>query len=235
MKIYLYILSVNILFITVAILAQAESQLSAVHNLCAMTRFLYNLFLCMVAGHMCRNHIARLVAMVRVWLLKHTTKKAILASPSVKDYRLEHALLAASKASILTDGLPGTISVEWLPGKRSTGALLALVITPLPGFIHLVKDEYVAYLTETHGEYHISIVFEQDICTTKFTNEQNARIRAAVQAIFARWNGVRGNIPINNISKNCTAAIGGDIPRDMNLLYLHRIGQYNGRQLHISM
>ena len=204
-------------------------------------RLCCKLLLGIIAGHMCLDHVKRVVAVMRLWMLKkHASQKTIVAppikdSPTEADFRLEEPELTARKAQILANGLPVNISVQWLKGKDLTNPLLALVVTPLPGFVHLVKKEYITYLTETFGEYHISIVFKQDISPMNFSGEKNARIQAAMEAVFARWNGVYGTIPVDKISRKCTAAIGGDILRDMNLLMLHDTGSYEGRELHVSM
>ena len=190
---------------------------------------------------MCFDHVKRVVAAMRLWMLKkHASQKTIVAapikeSPTEADFRLEEPELTAKKAQILARGLPVTIAVKWLNGKDRTNPLLALVATPLPGFVHLVKKEYITYLTKTFGEYHVSIVFKKDILPMNFSGEKNVRIQAAMDAVFTRWNGVCGTIPVDNISRNCTAAVGGDILRDMNLRMLHDTGSYYDRELHISM
>ena len=128
------------------------------------------------------------------------------------------------KRRICRDGQPCTITVEFMPAKHGEEALLALIIHPLPGYVHLVTN--VEECLHAYGEYHISICQESLV-----TDDDIARLEASFE-------GKAHDLTIGYIAKNSGYQELADSVVTHNStvrrLHSHPLAWYRDRQLHIS-
>ena len=122
------------------------------------------------------------------------------------------------KAQIVEVGQPARLEVCVLDG-----ALVALVVHPLEGFIHLVQDpeECIA----AYGPYHISIA-QVELVTEETLAE-----------LSARWDGMEVVLPICNVRNEGYMELGEcPLSRDpvIRALHDHKEDWYRDRTLHIS-
>ena len=158
-----------------------------------------------------------------------------LRAAQLAAYRLKPGQAVAAKTAILRYGLNVSISVQWLADLDPENPLLALVITPLKGFVHLVQAPKVSTLTKDAGMYHISIGFKHDIDEAIANGYPHLCYNKAVQRIFKRWDGFVGTIFVNAITGEGCVEVGSSVQKDWNIYNLHKCSAYYDRKLHISM
>lgn len=116
-------------------------------------------------------------------------------------------------------GLPARLRLQYL------GELLALVVEPLPGFVHLVREELVPDACRRFEPYHISLC------------ERRRVQRRLLEKARRRWDGWTGTIPAAYVSEQQGGGyieVGGALQQCPVLKALHRQGMYKTRRLHIS-
>ena len=126
---------------------------------------------------------------------------------------------ARRKEHIRRYGLPARLRVRYLDD------LLALVVEPLPGFVHLVHEELVPDACRRFQPYHISLC------------ERNRVKRRLLAKAHRRWDGWEGVVPAAYISPQEGGGyieVGGALRWCPILRALHRRGMYKRRRLHIS-
>jgi hypothetical protein len=92
----------------------------------------------------------------------HLTKKAAANRPMPSSVELRP--LELNKFKTRVDLTRAILSVDFLPPlKEENGRLLALVLHPQEGFVHLVHKTHLDTLFKHCGPYHISLCFEADL------------------------------------------------------------------------
>ena len=125
------------------------------------------------------------------------------------------------KALILERGQHVRVEVQWL------GNLLALVITPLEGFTHLIHEHLVEEATRRYGPYHVSLIKYRDFSA-------QPECAAAFEQLQAYWDGWEGWMPIAEIRSAGYLLLAGAFAACPYIELLHSRGQYSTWGKHIS-
>ena len=127
------------------------------------------------------------------------------------------------KRLIKDQGQPAQLDVAFLDGWQPGDELLALIVTPLEGWIHLVQDP--AECVAAFGPYHVSI------CQASLASEED------VQALRDRFAGLQLKIPVQAILNEGFLELGEcAITQDETFrrLHGHPHAWYRDRSVHIS-
>ena len=133
---------------------------------------------------------------------------------------------ARRKAYLKEHGLPARLRME-----KMDGCLWALVITPLPGWVHLVRGPCVREAVKRFGAYHVSICYDSDV---------KADAAHHLEAALRRWGEWQGVLTAEWVSPKAgkgyfELSAAGPFRTCPHLTALHRSGSYADRELHISM
>ena len=124
------------------------------------------------------------------------------------------------KAYIRARGLPARLRLTFL------GDLLALVVEPLPGFTHLVREALLPEALRRYGPYHISLCFRE---------EAQEGLVVAAAAAWDGWEGTLWPRYLSEAEGGGYFEVGGWLAACPHLQALHSGGWYRDRALHISM
>ena len=131
-------------------------------------------------------------------------------------------------ARINQDGLPVRLHVKALPW--SWRDLLAIQVSPQPGFVHLATMAKVVNHFHEGRNYHISL------CKMSDLGEGG---EAAYQRIRQRYNGELGilSVHVTNSAANLTSNsdLSQSLLNDPDIALLHGGGCYANRPLHVSL
>ena len=120
-------------------------------------------------------------------------------------------------------GQPAQLDVAFLEGWQPGDELLALIVTPLEGWVHLVQDP--AECVAAFGPYHVSI------CQASLASNED------VQALRVRFTGMQLQIPVLDILNEGFLELGEcAITQDetFSRLHGHQYAWYRDRPVHIS-
>lgn len=124
------------------------------------------------------------------------------------------------KWQIRSHGQPVRLSVETMSGDDG---LVAITLTPLEGFVHLVQDP--ERCIREYGPYHVSV------CQRSLVSDD------AMDQLWQRWNDVETVLPIDWVSGEGCMELGKcpltDDPLIRDLHY-HPEAWYYDRPFHIS-
>ena len=119
------------------------------------------------------------------------------------------------KQIIEQQGQPVRLRIEWW------GCLLVVVVEPLDGFVHLVRNW--EQCVEAFGEYHVSVA--------QYPTASNADYNA----LHAAWNGVALQLPIAHVSNEGCMELGQcTLFNDVFRVHNRPDAWYADRSLHIS-